>query len=109
MTYPAWFALHEDDAVAASPTALRVYAHLVRMPNVFFEPQDVKVWLIAERLHTHRDRVTAAIALLVERGYVREHDRGLNNVRRVTLLMQQSLPGQKEAGCPSNEAASQTA
>lgn len=83
--FAAWFDIHADDAVADQPTALRVYARLLRNPRIFTDPQDVKAWLLADELHTHRDRVNSALDLLVARGYLVEHERGLNNVRRLTV------------------------
>lgn len=108
MIYAAWFDLHNDDVIVAHPTALRVYAHLLRNPLVFMHAQDVKVWLIAERLRTHRNRVSAAIDLLAARGYILEHPRGANNVRRVQLLMERTPP-KVEDGKPLNEPAPKSA
>jgi hypothetical protein len=94
MIYAAWFDLHNDDAVIDHPTAMRVYARLVRNPLIFLTPQEIKTWALADDMHTHRDRVKAALDLLVERGYVIEHPRGTNGVRRLTLAMdrEQSAP-----------------
>jgi len=86
VTYSAWFELHADDEIARHPTAIRVYAHLLRNESIFFAPQDVKAWLLADTLKTHPDTVNAAIKLLVTRGYVIEHGRGMNNVRRLTIV-----------------------
>lgn len=85
MTFAAWFELHADDAIVAHPTALRVYALLLRNPKIFTEPQDTKVWWLAEKLNTERETVRKALELLIEHGYVVEHPRGFNNVRRVTV------------------------
>jgi hypothetical protein len=45
MIYAAWFDLHNDDIIVAHPTAMRVYAVLLRNPLIFMQPQDVKAWL----------------------------------------------------------------
>ena len=92
MIYAAWFDLHNDDTIVAHPTALRVYAHLLRNPLAFMHPQEVKVWLIADRLHTNKRRVIDALNLLILRGYVLEHHRGANNARRLSLLIERQCP-----------------
>ena len=88
MVFAAWFAIHNDDVIVDHPTALRVYARLLRNPLIFTQPQDVKAWTLAQEMHTHQDRVNGALNLLVERGYVIEHGRGLNRVRRLTLAIE---------------------
>ena len=99
MIYSAWFDLHNDDVVVAHPTALRVYAHLLRNPMIFMQAQDVKAWAIAKQLKTNKGRVLKALNLLVGRGYVIEHDRGANNVRRVTLAMERrEMPNNLSGG-----------
>jgi hypothetical protein len=106
MIYAAWFDLHNDDTIVDHPTAMRVYARLLRNPLIFIKPQDVKAWALAEQMHTHRDRVNAALELLVKRGYVIEHARGTNNVRRLTLAMERTPPpATVPAACHRNEAA----
>ena len=85
--FAAWFDIHDDAAVVDHPTALRVYARLLRNARIFTEPQDVKAWALAAELRTHRDRVNAALDLLVERGYLVDHERGLNRVRRLTVAI----------------------
>lgn len=92
MIYAAWFELHNDDVIVAHPTALRVYAHLLRNPLVFMHAQPVKTWLIAQLLHADKGNVIAALNLLVARGYVIEHARGEKNVRQVTLAMERQPP-----------------
>lgn len=88
MTFPAWFDLNRDPAIAAKPSAQRVYAHLIETyPRIFFEPTDAKAWLIAETTHLHRDSVNEGLNLLLARGYLLDHGRGLNNVRRVTVAI----------------------
>ena len=87
MTYPAWFDLHKDPVIAQSPSASRVYAYLLENPRCQFEIQDVKAWLIAEQRGMARDSVNKALDLLVDRGYLIEHGRGQNNVRRLTVAI----------------------
>lgn len=99
MIFPAWFDLATDDEIAAQPTALRVYARLIKdyHPSIFFAPQEVKAWALAEMLGTHRDRVADAIALLIERGYVVEHGRAMSNVRLLILPMERVHSAAKTA------------
>lgn len=89
--FAAWFDLHDDDAVVDHPTALRVYARLLRNPRIFDEPQDTKVWAIALEMHANRETVSAALDLLVARGYVIEHPRGPSRVRRLTIPQERQL------------------
>lgn len=87
MTYPAWFELMGDPAIARYPTALRVYAKLVHdYQEIFFEPQEIKGSGIALALHSGKDRVNRSLDLLVRCGYAAEHGRAMNNVRRLTLV-----------------------
>lgn len=85
--FAAWFAIHEDDAVVDHPTALRVYARLLRNPRIFTEAQDVKAWALAQEMRADRGSVNAALDLLVERGYAISHGVGLNRVRRLTIAI----------------------
>lgn len=87
MTFPAWFDLHRDSVIASHPSAGRVYAYLLENPRCQFEIQDVKAWLIAEQRGMARDSVNKALDLLIERGYIIEHGRGQNNVRRLTVAI----------------------
>ncbi len=82
--YPAWFELHADDAIVRHGVALRVYAALVRNPSVFIEPQLVKIWAIAQAARSDEDSVRYAVNLLVEHGYLIEHERTNKGVRRLT-------------------------
>jgi Mn-dependent DtxR family transcriptional regulator len=85
--FAAWFEIHDDDTIVDSPTALRVYARLLRNPLIFTEPQDVKAWVLAGEMKVHPTSVQAAIQLLVDRGYVIDHGRGVHNVRRLTIAI----------------------
>ncbi len=107
MTFAAWFDLHADDVVAEQPTALRVYAWLLRNDRILEEPQEIKAWVVAEQLHVHRDSVKAALMVLIERGYVVEHPRGYNNVRRLSVATERDPSLHR--GCPSNPAAPSSA
>lgn len=98
MICPAFLELINDDAVRDHPTALRVYVQLARNPLIYVKPHDVKAWLMADDLHTHRDRIADAFRLLIARGYALEIERGSNNIRRLQLLIERGA-------CHPNEAA----
>lgn len=88
MTFPAWFDLNRDPVIRDKPSAYSVYAHLIETyPRIFFEPTDAKAWLIAEVTGLARDSVNESLDLLINRGYLILHGRGLNNVRRVTMAI----------------------
>lgn len=85
--YPAWFDLHSDPAIVRRPTALRVYALIVRRgPDVFNDPQPVKVWHVADQLHTSHSRVRDALQRLTRRGYLTEHGRTAKGIRCLTVV-----------------------
>jgi hypothetical protein len=90
MIYAAWFDIHNDDEIVDHPTALRVYARLLRNPLIFMQPQDVKAWTLAEDMRVKRESVQVALSLLIDRGYVIDHGRSQNNVRRLTLAMERA-------------------
>jgi hypothetical protein len=104
MIYAAWFDIHNDDEIVDHPTALRVYARLLRNPLIFMQPQDVKAWTLAEDMRVKRESVQVALSLLIDRGYVIDHGRSLNNVRRLTLAMERA-PQSPDVGCPSKRTA----
>lgn len=93
MTFAAFFDLHADDEIVARPTALRVYARLLRDPRIFFTPVEVKEWALAETLGTKAETVRHALRLLISRGYLIEHGRSVHNTRRLQVpLTRQSAP-----------------
>lgn len=85
MILPAWLDLMADRH--ATPTAYRVYARLVCMPEILWRPQPVKVTNLARQLGSDCKDVRKALRLLIERGYVHESERGPNGVRRVTVAL----------------------
>lgn len=87
MTFPAWFDLMRDPAILAKPAAQRVYAKLLENPRIFYDPMDVKAWLLAEQMGMARDTVNDALDALIRLGYLCDHGRGQNNVRRVTMIV----------------------
>lgn len=85
MTYPAWFDFHRNQAMRRHPACGNVYAAMLCLENVFFEPRAVKAWVLAEALELEKETVLRALNLLVEHGFLVEHARGQNNVRRFTV------------------------
>jgi hypothetical protein len=90
MIYAAWFDIHNDDEIVDHPTALRVYARLLRNPLIFMQPQDVKAWTLAEEMRVNPKSVQLALSLLIDRGYAIDHGRSFHNVRRLTLTMERT-------------------
>jgi hypothetical protein len=75
-----------------------VYAYLIgEYPDIFYEPTDVKAWLIADSLEASRDSVNAALKLLIAQGFALDHGRTVNNVRRLTLARVRHLPPKQAA------------
>lgn len=97
MTYAAWFDLHRDPVIARRPTALRVYAALVGEQRGFYEPCGCKAWAMAAMLDVKTESVLEALNVLVDRGYLVEHDRGENQVRRFTIVFQRGIPPKRDA------------
>lgn len=85
MTFPAWFDFHKDKVIRRHPIAMCLYAHLVNIPESFFEPQPVKAYVFAEEYNFKKANVLKAMNLLVERGYLIEHAKGMNGVRSFTV------------------------
>ena len=102
MTSPGFFpALHAataDDELLRQPSALALYYHLVSTLD-FTQARRVKVWSIAGRLHMKRDTVREALGLLLLRGYLAEHARDVDNVRRMTLVW--SFPAEEVGRLPA--------
>ena len=85
MTFPAWFELHRDRTMRRHPAAMTIYASLLTLDRILYEPRTVKAWVLAEAEGLEKETVLCAMNLLVERGYLLEHERGPNNVRRFTV------------------------
>lgn len=85
MTYPAWFAFHKDKEIHEYPATARVYAALVELQSIFFEPRPIKAWVLAEALGIKKRTVLRSLNILTTKGYIVEHDRDMNNVRRFTV------------------------
>ncbi len=100
MFYPAWIDLFNDNVIVDHPTALRVYARLLRDPMIFIKPKDLKAWVLADDMGVKPKTVYRAIGLLIERGYAHDHGRGVNNVRRITLAVERA-EGSPEIGTPA--------
>jgi hypothetical protein len=99
VTFPALLALATDPVIATHPTAQRVYLHILSMLD-FAEPRDVKAWLIADQLKVRKQTVMASFDILVERGFLTDHGRSLNSVRRFTLTLN-PVPQASQRTAPS--------
>lgn len=75
----------EDPEILKRPAAQRIYAKLLKNPRIFYEPLDVKAWLWAEQMGMSPNTVNKALKTLIELGYLVEHGRAQNHVRRVTI------------------------
>lgn len=84
--FPAFAELMRDPQVAERPAVQRVYVHLTEDPRILYEPRDVKAWLVAQQLGMSRDTVNDALDCLIKMGYLLDHGRGQNNVRRVSII-----------------------
>ena len=89
VTFPALLALATDPVIATHPIAQRVYLHVLATLD-FSEPRDVKGWLVAEQLKVRAQTVNSSFDTRVERGFLTDHGRSVNNVRRFTLAWAQS-------------------
>lgn len=57
-----------------------------------YEPQEVKAWLLAERVKMRKQTVLRALDLMVARGFLLDHGRAENNVRRVSIASTRDIP-----------------
>jgi hypothetical protein len=76
--------------------ALRVYSALLRNPHIFGpSPQRTPAWSLAQALRVKPRNASRALKLLIERGYVIEHDRPEHadgdRARYVTVPMQRAV------------------
>jgi hypothetical protein len=85
MTFPAWFAFYRDPAMIRQPSACVVYAALLGIERIFYDPHPVKAWVLADELGLKKGTVLHALDALVAGGYLVEHDRSANNVRTFTV------------------------
>jgi hypothetical protein len=98
LIYPAFLDLIRDDEIADHPTALRLYVRLLgEYPLILVKPHHVKAEYWAGRLSVRRDSITAALRLLIDRGYLVEIGRTTNNVREVMFAIERT--------CSPNQAA----
>ena len=89
VTFPALLALPNDPVIATHPIAQRIYLSLLSTLD-FVEPRDAKAWVIARELKVRPQTVNSSFDTLVERGFLTDHGRSVNNVRRFTLAWAQS-------------------
>jgi DNA-binding IclR family transcriptional regulator len=87
VSFPAWFQFHRDKVMQKHPAACTVYASILGLDNIFWQPRPIKTWLLAEGLGMRKKTVRQSLNLLVKRGYLVEHPRGDNQVRTFTVAM----------------------
>ena len=85
MTFPAWLDFHKDKVIRRHPIAMVLYAHLVSTPESHWIPQAIKAYVFADENDFEKGNVLKAMNLLVERGYFKEHAKGMNGVRSFTV------------------------
>jgi predicted transcriptional regulator len=90
VTFPALLALATDPVISKHPIAQRVYLHVLATLD-FSQPRDVKGWVIAKELKVRPQTVYGSLDTLVARGFLTDHGRSVNNVRRFTLAWAQPL------------------
>lgn len=94
---PAWFDFHRDRVMQKHPAACTVYATLLSLENILFEPRPIKAWVLAEALEMEKETVLKGLNLLVERGYLVEHARSANNVRVFSVAIHRVVKVQAPA------------
>lgn len=82
MTYPAEHSMKRDPVI--SPSCRKVYDYLTTMLD-FTQVRHVKEESNAPLCGVDRKTFSGAVGTLIDRGYLVEHERGLYNVRRLTL------------------------
>lgn len=93
--FPALTDFPLDPIVAAHPASQRVYLRLIAVLD-FTTPRDVKSWVLAEELLVKKSTVIGALTLLIERGFLIDHGRSMNNVRRLTLAWSRPYQQRRE-------------
>jgi hypothetical protein len=88
MVFHAWKEFYRDKAMMKYPAACCVYASMLGLENIFFEPRPIKAWVLAEALEMEKETVLKALNKLVEKGYIIEHARTTNNVRTFTIAIE---------------------
>ena len=76
---------HKDKVIRRHPIACALYAHLVALADSHWKPQPLKAYVFADENGFEKGNVLKAMNLLVERGYWREHPKGMNGVRSFTV------------------------
>lgn len=92
VSFPAWFEFHRDKVMQKHPGACTVYAAILGLHRIFFEPRPIKAWVLAEALEMDKGTVLKSLNLLVERGYLRDHGRSQNNVRIFSAVLKREQP-----------------
>lgn len=95
MTFPAEMAFRHDRTL--SPTQKAVYLYLLSIPLDLEDYQPIKGEIHAEQAGVSRKTFGLAVDTLVRRGYLKEAERGLHNVRQLKLAYSVKLAEQKRA------------
>lgn len=66
-------------------SSIRIFLHLDKNPDIYWKPQEVKVWALAETLKLEKITVIRGLNLLRDEGYLIESGRTENNIRKVML------------------------
>lgn len=85
MTFPAWFSFYRDPVMRRHRACAQVYAALLSLDGIMYEPRAIKAWVLAEAEGLKRGTVHKALRMLVAHGYLREHGRSTHNVRMLTV------------------------
>lgn len=82
--FPALTDFPLDPVIGCHPAAQRIYLRLIALLD-FSEPRDVKAWVLADELLMRKATVIKALGILVDRGFLIDRGRSMNNVRKFTL------------------------
>lgn len=88
MIFHAWKEFYRDKGMMKYPAACYIYASMLGLENIFFEPRPIKTWVLAEALGMERETVIKALNRLVEERYIVEHARTEKNVRTFTIAIE---------------------
>lgn len=99
--FPALTDLPLDPIIATHPAATRVYLRLLALLD-FSEVRAVKAWALADELFVQKATVIQAFQVLVDRGFLIDQGRSVNNVRLFTLAW--SRPAGSKPERPANAA-----
>jgi hypothetical protein len=65
----------DDPDTPKAGIAFKLFLHFCKNDLMFFKPQPYKIWALADELKTRKEEVIKALSLLIDKGYVTEHER----------------------------------